>query len=117
MTRRGSEARIVCFDKQFQGEINMVVLLKDKLPSGNYNELIRNYKLDGTSIGKNRDYDLVMAPEKRVHYINIYRRSDNLPMFKTLYDTYDEAYNAAMNMQKLFPPFKYIKTIKIEWEE
>ena len=115
MTRAGLEARIICFDKRFQGETNMVVLLKDKLPFGNYNELIRTYKLDGTSIGKDRDKDLVMASEKKEGYVNLYKSPTMIYTGRGVSETEDEAkHSAALRVDR---DVIHLATIKIEWEE
>lgn len=69
-------------------------------------------KLERLIISSNKaksDLDLMMCPVKRTGYINIY---DNNRVCKQIFETEGEAKIAGNST-----PGKYIKTIKIEWEE
>ena len=98
-TRDGRKARIICFDRV--GDFPIVALTDD-----------REYKEEGVNLydingkGSNECFDLMMLPEKKEGWVNIYRSQ--------IYDTLErakEAYKRTCNDDN------YLQTIKIEWEE
>ena len=98
-TRGGRKARIICFDRV--GDFPIVALTDD-----------REYKEEGVNLydingkGSNECFDLMMLPEKKEGWVNIYRSQ--------IYDTLErakEAYKRTCNDDN------YLQTIKIEWEE
>ena len=104
-TRDGRKARIICFDAKFPRTGNIVALVEKE----NGEETTLYYYDDGhCSIGKG--YDLMMLPEMKEGWINIYRRAS--PYCK-IYATENIAKNDVRGEDKDF----YVGTIKIEWEE
>lgn len=108
-TRDGRKVRIICFNRlSGMREMPVVFLLKDI-----YNgvENVLTCTRDGCHYPSEAksDLDLMMCPVKRTGYINIY---DNNRVCKQIFQTEGEAKIAANNT-----PGRYIKTIKIEWEE
>ena len=107
-TRDGREVRIICFNR-LSGirEMPIVFLLKDiACDVENIYTCTKNgfrYMDESKS-----DLDLMMCPVKRTGYINIY---DNRVCEK-IFETEEKAKIAANST-----PYKYIKTIKIGWEE
>ena len=99
-TRDGRKARIVCFDAE--GNRPLIVLSKI-----NGQEVILRYTEKGRSDNFHsptpREDDLMMLPEKKEGWVNVYKDS--------VYDTYDEALIGRSESKG------YIDTIKVEWEE
>ena len=105
-TRDGHKARIICFDKK--GVYPIVALVNDY----NEEEYIKNYDEFGKKfIGGETSDDLMMLPEKRIGWINIYKggKLDSDCIYPTKADA----------LENIFQPMKdnYIDTIKVEWEE
>lgn len=105
-TRDGHKARIICFDRK-NSEYPIVALV-----TCNHKEDCVPYTINGNFVygRSNRPSDLVMAPTKKVGWINIYedicdiRRCDS-----SIWDTKEDA---------LLHKEKYcVATIKVEWEE
>ena len=102
-TMDGRKARIICFDFRDVEEICCLIAAVD------YGKAEKIYYYD--SCGKYRGgdsskHDLMMLPEKKEGYANIYRSQ--------IYDTPEkakEAYKRTCNDDN------YLQTIKIEWEE
>lgn len=107
-TRDGQKVRIICFNR-LSGirEMPVVFLLKDASDVEN----IHTCMIDGSHYPNKAksDLDLMMCPAKRTGYINIY---DNNRVCKQIFETEEKAKIAANST-----PDKYVKTIKIEWEE
>ena len=112
-TRDGRKARIICFDTINKGNYPIIALLEDK----GY-EAVFYYNKDGKcNVGTERD--LMMLPEKKEGWINIYNRNTistskencyimtGVSVFKT-----KESAISYKDKDK-----EYIDTIKIEWEE
>ena len=96
-TRDGRKARIICFDKA--GSYPIVALVKK-------NEREENtcfYTEAGKSHVGMEELDLMMLPEKKEGWMNIYKFS--------LYNTEEEA------LKSVSAPSTYIRTIKIEYED
>ena len=97
-TRDGRKARIICFNAKRDAPIIALV-------TTNYGkEIPYDYSLDGLSANsENEDNDLMMLPEKKEGWVNVYKDS--------VYDTKDEALIGRSEIRD------YIDTIKISWEE
>lgn len=78
-------------------------------------EEVYSYATDGRNINMDEtENDLCMAPTKRVKYANFYYHEKNGYETGEFYDTEKEA-NA--NIIAYDGVSRYIKTIKVEWEE
>ena len=102
-TRDGRKARIICFDFQSieNTPIVAVVQVTDK------QEVIANYYEDGQQfVDGISELDLMMLPEKKEGWVNIYRSQ--------IYNTLEKAKEA---YKRTYNDNNYLKTIKIEWEE
>lgn len=102
-TRKGLPARIL--DTNLKGQSCSVVVA---ILSGDGNEYVQSYRKDGKLFSSlETEDDLVMAPKKRVGWINIY---ENNYSSRKIYKTKAEAYNARTLDG-------YTDTIQITWEE
>ena len=102
-TRDGRKARIICFDSN--GGRPIVALVTE---CDDEEEIPYKYHCDGSYNCQSipSDNDLMMLPEKKEGWVNIYRSQ--------IYDTLEraeEAYKRTCNDDN------YLQTIKIEWEE
>ena len=106
-TRDGRKARIICFDFRISDGICMIAAIECSKT-----ETIFYYDLDGKCRGKgNNKYDLMMLPEKKEGWINIYK-GGKLDV-DYIYPTKETAItNIFTSMES-----NYIDTIKVEWEE
>ena len=104
-TRDGRKARIICFDRRlFYKNVSYPILAVVERSDGEddvcgYNEKGKVLIEDGAEY---KD-DLMMLPEKKEGWVNVYKDS--------VYDTKDEALNRISEYRG------YIDTIKISWEE
>lgn len=100
-TRDGCKARIICFDRKDNTPIVALIERVDGI------EILQCYHNDGKCFHyETSNNDLMMLPEKKEGYANIYRSQ--------IYDTLErakEAYKRTCNDDN------YLQTIKIEWEE
>ena len=97
-TRDGRKARLICFDKK--GAYPIVALVNDY----NEEEYIKNYDEFGKKfIGGETSDDLMMLPEKKEGWINVYK--------ERCYETKEEA------IRHIAPGTHYIDTIRVEWED
>ena len=97
-TRDGRKARIICFDKK--GAYPIVALVNDY----NEEEYIKNYDEFGKKfIGGETSDDLMMLPEKKEGWINVYK--------ERCYETKEEA------IRHIAPGTHYIDTIRVKWED
>ena len=101
-TRDGRKARIICFDLKNEEYPIVAAIGNDS------SETLLCYTINGEIVKGNykSDKDLMMLPEKKEGYANIYRSQ--------IYDTLErakEAYKRTCNDDN------YLQTIKIEWEE
>ena len=102
-TRDGRKARIICFDTINKGNYPIIALLEDKGC-----EAIFYYNKDGKcNVGT--EIDLMMLPEKKEGWINIYKDFED-----TVCCAYLTKEDALKNRSI---EDGYITTIKIEWEE
>ena len=102
-TRDGRSVRIICFDRKhiYDGQAYSIVALVNEGP---YSESIYSYTKDGLyELGECHNNDLMMLPEKKEGWVNVYKDS--------VYDTKDEALIGRSESRG------YIDTIKISWEE
>ena len=103
-TRDGHKARIICFDRV--GDFPIVALTDD-----------RDYKEEGVNLydingkGSNECFDLMMLPEKKEGWVNVYYDNDASSHrgCRYIYNTKERAVKEAGSA--------YITTIKINWEE
>ena len=113
-TRDGRKARIICFDKK--GDYPIVALVNDY----NKEEYIKNYDKFGKKFidGETTD-DLMMLPEKKEGWVNVYKREneyvcENECNVSTGIAVYKSEGEAKRNIDK---NEIYVNTIKITWEE
>ena len=101
-TRDGRRARIICFDRKFYHDgynYPIVAMVND-----NDNELVHAYTQDGLLVGnKEGELDLMMLPEKRSGWVNVYK--------ERIYSTKEEAIEAT------YDGVTYVDTVKVCWEE
>ena len=111
VTRNGRNVRIICTDKK-GFDYPIVALIENKLEGF---EGVLYYTKDGKYIAnESSDSDLFFAPEKHEGYVNLYRSLDKDCTYYlgNIYNSKAEAEDTRENKK-----FKYIDTIKIEWEE
>lgn len=103
---QGNPVRIICFDR-IKNEYPIVALIKRKTDSG-YEEVIETFTADGrytTNASDECENKLVMAPEKKEGWINLYSSL----VYYEVYNSEEEALRKAAD--------DVVATIKIEWEE
>lgn len=106
-TRDGRKVRIICFD--YKGDANaypILALISTSNLSGVPSEIIAKYTEDGRYAKYNNvenDEDLMMLPEKKEGWVNVYKDS--------VYNTKEEALAGRSKC------IGYIDTIKLSWEE
>lgn len=101
-TRDGRKARIICFDRNDLYPIVALIECEDG------KEIIGAYSKEGqTEIYEIKGTDLMMLPEKKEGWVNVYK--DGLLDTKS-YNTKKEAFDKAS-------PRDYVDTVKINWEE
>ena len=102
-TRDGSNARIICFDRN---DNTPIVALIERV---NGIEILQCFYNDGKCFhDSTSDNDLMMLPEKKEGWVNVYKTSINYECGK-VFSTEQEAKNKANN--------NHIATIRIKWEE
>ena len=100
-TRDGRKARIICFDAK--GDKPIIALIEMGVA-----ETPNNYPIDGKAIStKETPCDLMMLPEKKEGWVNIYRGQ--------VYNTFEKAEEARKIAEH--GGNNCLKTIKIDWEE
>lgn len=99
-TRDGRKARIICFDAKGKQPI-IALFEKEKADE----VIIQTYNDDGSyyGLGKEDNRDLMMLPEKKEGWINVYRSQ--------IHNTLKSAEEGHKGITD------YIETIKVEWEE
>lgn len=112
-TRDGRKARIICFDRKFyhDGYNYPIVAMVNDNDNDNDNELVHAYTQDGLLVGNAEcELDLMMLPEKRSGWVNVYKGSVCISVYPRIYKSREEAIsdNTAVNR---------IDTVKISWEE
>ena len=106
-TRDGRKARIICFD--VKGDVCPIIALVEE----NGMEVTKSYDVNGRANYKNADnYDLMMLPEKKEGWINIYKSPDcryKGHVCITIFKTKEEALQGADD--------DVCATVKINWSE
>ena len=113
-TRDGKKARIICFDAK--GDYPIIALIDNTT-----NEIDLHYTFDGKAHAYTEsDYDLMMLPEKKEGWINIYNADTTFYYVDgRVFETKDEAVQEAKEEVEKEQREKneYIDTIRVEWEE
>ena len=109
-TRDGRKARIICFDSKNDPQRPIVALVEH-----NDNELLYEYTIEGkdrfSHISTTGTSDLMMLPEKKEGWVNVYKGIDGITFSKHPYPSKEEAIKSAGIMSNR------IDTVKISWEE
>ena len=102
-TRDGRKARIVCFDAK--GDQPIIALVEAKGNKDALIEEVERYFINGHSVFevKETNNDLMMLPEKKEGWVNVYK--------ERCYKTKEEA------VKNKYDGCTYIDTIKAEWYE
>ena len=109
-TRDGRKARIICFDAKRKDEKSIIALVPSKEYVG-FEDLIA-YPDNGNYYGGHEnDGDLMMLPEKKEGWVNVYKGIDGITFSKHPYPSKEEAIKSAGIMSNR------IDTVKIYWEE
>lgn len=104
-TRDGRKARIICFDRR--GDKFPIVALLDGC-NEEHSEVAETFTNEGLyEIGKKSSNDLMMLPEKKEGWVNVYK--GGLLDTKS-YNTRKEAFDKACTRD-------YVDTVKISWYE
>lgn len=96
-TRDGRRARIICFD--LKNNVCPIVAAVEE----NNMEVLYHYDTKGLNCYKKSEIDLMMLPDKKERWINVYK--------ELCYESKEEA------IRHIAPGTHYIGTIKVEWEE
>lgn len=105
-TKYGSQARIICFDCEGT-DYPIIALVKNE---ENEEEII-SFNEQGTC--EESDDDLMMAPEKKHGWINIYRNEHEYYNHHSIFKNKENAIANGFSNEDT----NYFRTIKIEWEE
>lgn len=108
-TRDGRAVRILCFDfiSPENNPIIGLVRLNEK------QEGMICYKADGRNFDSGMaELDLVMVPEKREGWMNVYENNLGIVFGGVIHESEEKAKKHIKGNQD-----KFIKTIKVEWEE
>ena len=120
-TRDGRKARIVCFDKHCVENNAPIVACVISYNSNNQEfEDVIIYKEDGTLYEHEHPFDLMMLPERKEGWINIYNADTTFYYADgRVFETKDEAVQEAKEEVEKEQREKneYIDTIRVEWEE
>lgn len=109
-TRSGEKVRIICFDAN-NDQYPIIALAS---VAGENREIVYSYTKEGRYfIGSEKSSkDLFMVEEKKEGWINLYSFLEDEECIGRVYATREEAMS-----KRLREDYKYIDTIKIEWEE
>ena len=112
ITRDGRSVRIVCTD--IMGALYPVLAVYKKDPT---HEVWNSYTTDGRlyTEGDDTQADLFFAPEKKEGWINVYSDEDKYKLGATY--VYPSEQEAKANVAVMGGLYKYVATVKIEWEE
>ena len=102
-TRDGRKARIICFDGK--GDQPIIALVEAKGNKDVLIEKVERYFINGHSVFEVRETnnDLMMLPEKKEGWVNVYK--------ERIYSTKEEAIEAT------YDGVTYVDTVKVCWEE
>ena len=107
-TRDGRKARIICFD--FQSIENTPIVAAVQVTDKQ--EVIANYYEDGRRfVDGISELDLMVLPEKKEGWVNVYKGFDGVTLSQYPYTSKDEAIKESDIL------FGRIDTIKVSWEE
>ena len=111
VTRNGRNVRIVCTDMKYKV---YPILALEEIPDDN-SEYVYAFTKDGNyEIGDLSMHDLFFAPEKHEGWVNLYKwlGKEYTYHMGNVYNSKAEAENGSSNNN-----YKYVATIRIEWEE
>lgn len=109
-TRDGRKARIICFDAKRKDGKNIMALIPSKEYPG-FEDLVAYPNNGNYHGGHENDGDLMMLPEKKEGWVNIYGEEKERYCSNVIYSSKEEALNISKQLEE------HITTIKIEWEE
>lgn len=109
-TRDGRKARIICFDAKRKDGKNIIALVPSKEYPG-FEDLVAYPNNGNYHGGHENDGDLMMLPQKKEGWVNIYTSFDGVETGINVYETEEIAKKNVDNSTS------YLGTIKIEWEE
>lgn len=117
-TRDGRKARIICFDAKRKDGKNIVTLIPSKEYPG-FEDLVAYPNNGNYHGGHENDGDLMMLPEKKEGWVNIYNRNRPRTSSENCYimtgvSVFETKEGAISYIDK---DKEYIDTVKIEWEE
>lgn len=105
-TRDGCKARILCFDRKDNTPIVALIERVDDI------EILQCYHNDGKCFHyETSNNDLMMFPEKKEGWVNVYKGIDGVTLSQYPYTSKDEAIKESDIL------FGRIDTIKVSWEE
>ena len=117
-TRDGRKARIICFDAKRKDRKNIMALIPSKEYPG-FEDLVAYPNNGNYHGGHENDGDLMMLPEKKEGWVNIYNRNRPRTSSENCYimtgvSVFETKEGAISYIDK---DKEYIDTVKIEWEE
>ena len=114
-TRDGKKARIICFDRISGDDYYKIVACVTAF-DGDFEEVL-SYGIDGYIVDSQnpKDKDLMMLPEKKEGWVNVYRDCDGANITKD--DNIYSSKEAAMASAQIIDRDNYVATTKINWEE
>lgn len=117
-TRDGRKARIICFDAKRKDGKNIMALIPSKEYPG-FEDLVAYPNNGNYHGGHENDGDLMMLPEKKEGWVNIYNRNRPRTSSENCYimtgvSVFETKEGAIFYIDK---DKEYIDTVKIEWEE
>ena len=104
-TRDGRKARIICFDRDW---VTHIVALVSNPIGESVHYYLSNGKVD---FDKQNNEDLMMLPEKKEGWVNVYKGFDGVTLSQYPYTSKDEAIKESEILSGR------IDTIKVSWEE
>lgn len=113
-TRDGRKVRIICFDSKNDLQRPIVALVEH-----DDNELLYEYTIEGkerfSHISTTGTSDLMMLPEKRKGWVNVYRDCEGANITKD--DNIYSSKDAAIASAQIIDRDNYVATTIINWEE
>lgn len=104
-TRDGRKARIICFDLNNKN-FPIVAIINCDTEENAY-----QYDIDGLCDEHDNNLNLMMSPEKKEGWVNIYGEEKERYCSNVIYSSKEEALNISKQLKE------HITTIKIEWKE
>ncbi|MDB0676088.1 hypothetical protein [Barnesiella intestinihominis] len=107
-TRDGRKARIISFDLNNKN-FPIVAIINCDTEENAY-----QYDIDGVCDEHDNNLNLMMSPEKKEGWVNVYKSYNvgkKIPCMASIYPTKEEAKKSSV------VGFDYVDTVKIEWEE